>query len=154
KTAYSLFDPLLEPCFVLNRDGKVVYCNETAALVCGMTARKVQRSNFQDLFAFSEPLEWLAALDAVTDPTPYKEVHFKTPEGGEGKVQITAQEIANDSGERNWIVFVRDVTLEERLQKKYRGELEQKEGYILELQKAKAELENYSKNLEKMVEER
>lgn len=154
KSSYPLFDTLLEPCFILNKDLKVVYCNETAAVVCGLTVRKVQRSTFGELFTFSEPLDWMTAIEAVTEPTAYKEVHFKTSEGGEGKVQITCQEIANDSGERNWIVFVRDVTLEERLQLKYRGELEQKEGYILELQKAKAELENYSKNLEKMVEER
>lgn len=155
KFSYALFDQLLEPCFVLNKDLKVVYCNETAAAVCGLTVRKVQRSTFGELFSFSEPLEWMSAIESVSEATPYKEVFFKTPEGGEGKVQLTCQEIAPvTEGDRNWIVFVRDVTLEERLQKKYRGELEQKEGYILELQKAKAELENYSKNLEKMVEER
>lgn len=153
--AYSLFDALLEPCFVLNKDLKVVYCNETAAILCNLTIRKVQRSNFRDLFSFSEPVEWLNAIENVVEWTPYKEVKFSTPEGGAGKVQITCQEgppIAD--GERTWIVFVRDVTLEERLQNKYRGELEQKEGYIVELQKAQSELEKYSKNLEKMVEER
>lgn len=163
KSAYQLFDALLEPCFVVNKDLKVVYCNETASIVCGLTVRKIQRMSFPDLFTFSEPLEWMSALEQVTDATPYKEVHFKTSEGGEGKVQICCQEISMAAPgspdtevptERHWIVFVRDVTLEERLQKKYRGELEQKEGYILELQKAQAELEKYSKNLEKMVEER
>lgn len=141
KPVHSLFDSLLEPCFVLNKDLKVVYCNETAAAVCGLTVRKVQRSTFAELFTFSEPLEWMGAIEAVTDPSPYKEVHFKTSEGGEGKVQITCQELpAAEGAERTWIVFVRDVTLEERLQLKYRGELEQKE--------------NYARNLEKMVEER
>lgn len=149
---FQIFDALLEPCFVLNKDLKVVYCNETAAAVCGLTVRKVQRATFPELFTFSEPLEWLQNISAVTEAAPYKEVLFKTSEGGEGKVQITCQPVAGD--EPAWLVFVRDVTLEERLQKKYRGELEQKEGYILELQKAQAELEKYSKNLEKMVEER
>lgn len=152
-----LFDTLLEPCFVLGEDLMVRYCNETAAVVCGKTVRKVQRSSFRDIFSFSEPLDWMDNLSSVTEPTPYKEVFFKTDEGGEGKIQITCQplpaEVAGGE-ERRWIVFVRDVTLEERLQKKYRGELEQKEGYILELQKAQDELEKYSKNLEKMVEER
>lgn len=150
KTPFQLFDSLLEPCFILSKELKVVYCNETAATVCGVTVRKAQRKTFGELFTFSEPLEWMAALESVTDPTPYKEVHFTTPEGGDGKIQITCQRFDAD----HWVVFVRDVTLEERLQKKYRGELEQKEGYILELQKAQAELEKYSKNLEKMVEER
>lgn len=153
KTAYTLFDTLLEPCFVVNQDLKVVYCNETAAAICGTTQRKVQRLKLTEALTFSENLDWTADLTKVTDPTPYKEVFFKNPEGQEGKVQITCQPIANEP-EAHWVVFVRDVTLEERLQKKYRGELEQKEGYILELQKAQAELEQYSKNLEKMVEER
>lgn len=153
KTTYQLFDSLLEPCFVINKELKVVYCNETASVVCGLTIRKIQRTNFRELFTFSEPLEWLDGIEGVTDATAYKEVHFRTSEGGEGKIQITCQELP-EGDERHWLIFVRDVTLEERLQKKYRGELEQKEGYILELQKAQAELEKYSKNLEKMVEER
>ncbi|MBX2986919.1 MAG: PAS domain S-box protein [Bdellovibrionaceae bacterium] len=154
KTPFQLFDSLLEPCFILNKDLKVVYANETAATVCGQTVRRMQRLTFPELMSFSEPLEWMGGIEAVTDATPYKEVHFKTSEGGEGKVQITCQEINGGQDERHWVVFVRDVTLEERLQNKYRGELEQKEGYILELQKAQGELEKYSKNLEKMVEER
>lgn len=93
KSVHSLFDSLLEPCFVLNKDLKVVYCNETAAAVCGLTVRKVQRSTFKDLFTFSEPLEWMTAIESITDASPYKEVHFKTSEGGEGKVQITCQEM-------------------------------------------------------------
>lgn len=153
KIAYSLFDTLLEPCFVVNQELKVVYCNETAAVICGSTPRKVQRLKFTNALQFSEPLEWTTDLSKVTDPTSYKEVFFKNSEGLEGKVQITCQPIAQEP-EAHWIIFVRDVTLEERLQQKYRGELEQKEGYILELQKAQAELEQYSKNLEKMVEER
>lgn len=154
KLPYQLFDALLEPCYVLNQDLRIVYCNETAAQQCGLTVRKAQRTTFREALSFSEPIEWLENISTVTDATPYKEIHFKNNDGAEGKVQITCQEIPSGTEERNWVVFVRDVTLEERLQNKYRGELEQKEGYILELQKAQAELEKYSKNLEVMVEER
>jgi two-component system chemotaxis sensor kinase CheA len=151
---YSLFDTLLEPLFILNKDHKVVYCNETALTLCGgLTLRRIQKLKFDDLFTFNEPLEWLSKLETITDPTPYRELHFKNSEGQEGRVQITCR-LFPGGDEPNWIVFVRDVTLEERLQLKYRGELEQKEGYIEELKKAQAELEKYSKNLEKMVEER
>ncbi len=148
----SLFDALLEPCFVLNKDLKIVYCNETAAVIGGMSVRKLMRKTLPEIFQFSEPVDWLQKIENVTDATPYKEIRYQTSEGGSGKVQITCQKLPDD--EPQWIVFIRDVTLEERLQEKYRGELEQKEGYILELQQAKVELEKYSKNLEKMVEER
>lgn len=96
----------------------------------------------------------MGSLEQVLDPTPYQEVSFTTPTQKTGKVQITIQPFAETNGEKAWIVFFRDVTLEETLQKKYRAELEQKEDVILDLQKAQAELEKYSKNLEKMVDER
>lgn len=152
---YSIFDTLLEPVFVLDAEQKVVYCNEAAAIIAGLSIRKITRGmKFPELFNFSEPIDGLADIGQVTDPTPYKEVTFKSSQGEEGKVQITLQPILDAAGGTNWIVFVRDVTLEERLQKKYRAELEQKEGVIKALEDAKAQLENYSKNLEQMVAER
>lgn len=155
KAHYPLFDTLLEPTFILSAEGKVVYCNEPAAVICELSVRKISRGMmFKDLFTFSDVIDGLDNLSAVKDPTPYKEVNFETPNGQKGKVQVTIQPVQNEQGDQHWIVFVRDVTLEERLQKKYRAELEQKEDVILALQKAQAELEKYSKNLEKMVEER
>ncbi|WII73800.1 ATP-binding protein [Bdellovibrio sp. 22V] len=152
---YSLFDTLLEPVFVLNSDQKVVYCNETAAIVAGLSVRKITRGmKFLELFEFSEPIDGLKDIISISDATPYKEVNFKTSQGGEGKIQITLQPIFDSMGDKNWIVFVRDVTLEERLQKKYRAELEQKEDVIKALEDAKVQLENYSKNLEQMVADR
>lgn len=155
KIQYTLFDTLLEPVFVLNAEQKVIYCNETAAIIAGLSIRKITRGmTFGELFKFSEPIDGMADLTKVCDPTPYKEVTFTTSQGGEGKIQITLQPIFDTLGDKNWIVFFRDVTLEERLQKKYRSELEQKEGVIQDLENAKKELENYSKNLEQMVADR
>ncbi|MEN0058914.1 MAG: PAS domain S-box protein, partial [Bdellovibrio sp.] len=155
KIQYSLFDTLLEPVFVLNAEQKVVYCNEPGALIAGLSIRKITRGmKFLELFHFSEPLESLKKIIHICDATPYKEVTFTTPQGGAGKVQITLQPVFDSMGDKNWIVFVRDVTLEERLQKKYRAELEQKEDVIKALEDAKLQLENYSKNLEQMVAER
>lgn len=150
---YTLFDPLLEPVFILNGECKVVYCNETAAVLISSTVRKIMRTQpaLTDLFHFSEKIDGLEKIKEVQDPTPYKEVNFTTADGMTGKIQITIQKLPETE---NWITFIRDVTLEERLQKKYRAELDAKEGVIEELKKAQAELENYSRNLEKMVEER
>ncbi|RYZ86865.1 MAG: PAS domain-containing protein, partial [Proteobacteria bacterium] len=152
KTAYGIFDTLLEPTFALDGNGRVIYCNETAALLCEQSVRKIMRGAiFADLLKFSEPVEVLNRLPSVTDPTPYKELGFTTPSGQIGKLQMTIQ----PSGVADqWLLFARDVTLEERLQKKYRGELEQKENVIADLEKARNELERYSKNLEVMVAER
>lgn len=155
KIQYSLFDTLLEPTFVLNAELKVVYCNEPAALIVGHTIRKITRGmKFTELISFSDEIPGLKNIIHICDATPYKEVTFTTPQGSSGKVQITMQPIFDSMGDKNWIVFVRDVTLEERLQSKYRAELEQKEDVIKALEDAKVQLENYSKNLEQMVADR
>ncbi len=151
---YSQFDTLLEPLFVLEEDGKIIYANEAALNICAMPLRKALKSKFQEVLTFDEKIEWCDRLGSIIDPTSYKEVHFKNQDGQEGRVQLTCRKFTPAAPDRHWIVFVRDVTLEERLQNKYRGELEQKEGYIEELKKAQAELEEYSKNLEKMVADR
>lgn len=151
---YSQFDTLLEPLFILTEEGKVFYANETALQLCGLPFRKAQKFKFHELLTFSEKVEWCERLGSIIDPTAYKEVSFTNQEGQQGHVQLTCRKFSPADPDRHWIVYVRDVTLEERLQHKYRGELEQKEGYIEDLKKAQAELEEYSKNLEKMVEAR
>lgn len=152
-----VFDTLLEPTFIINQLKKVVYCNEPAALICELTTRKILRSQMalDQIFTFSEGIQGLGDEVQTMDPTPYQEVSFKTESGKEGKAQITLQPIkVGDINEATWVVYFRDVTLEETLQKKYRAELEQKEDVIKDLERAKAELQHYSKNLESMVAKR
>lgn len=148
----SLFDTLLEPVFILDKDLVVLYCNETASQLTDLSPRKITRAKKKifDLFTFSEPIEFLDTIVSIKDPSPYKEIKFSTATIPEGKVQLTLQPFSDSS----WILFFRDVTLEERLQKKYRAELEQKEDVIADLQSARAQLEVYSKQLESLVEER
>ncbi len=153
---YPIFDSLLEPVFVLNSEGHIIYCNETAATICGSSPRKLVRgkSRLTQAIQFEETLEYLAQLTSVTTATPYKELKFRTDSYENGKAQITIQPHAAGDGVNDYIVFFRDVTLEERLQKKYRAELEQKESYINELQSARNQLEIYSKDLESLVQQR
>lgn len=149
----KIFDTLLEPVFILNDKKEIIYCNEPAGLIADLPVRKILRAKmiFDQLFSFNDPVMALADILSNNDASPYQEVGFSNSQARTGKVQLTIQPfLANTS----WIVFFRDVTLEETLQKKYRAELEQKEDVIKDLQKARAELEKYSKNLEKMVEER
>ena len=152
----KIFDTLLEPVFILNERKEVLYCNEPASLICDSSPRKLARSKtpLDQVFQFAAPLEYIHSLAQVVDATPYQEIAFKIGDDKTGKVQITFQPFSEIDGQKTWIAFFRDVTLEETLQRKYRAELEQKEDVILDLQKAQAELEKYSKNLEQMVEER
>lgn len=152
---YALFDTLLEPVFVINENGKSVYCNEAASLIAGHSVRKISRGLlFGDLFSFSEEITYLKNIANIRDPQPYKELQFTSAAGETGKAQITIQPSPLLTTETHWIIFFRDVTLEERLQKKYRAELEQKEDFIKALENANKQLEDYSKNLEFKVQER
>ncbi len=151
----KIFDTLLEPVFILNESGQILYANEPAALLADISVRKMTRSlaPFTSVFLFAEPLNSISSLATVTDPTPYQELSFTNTVGMTGKVQITIQPFLR--GEQpSWLVFFRDVTLEETLQKKYRAELGQKEDVIKDLQIAQEKLQDYSKNLEVMVDER
>ena len=154
--SYALFDSLLEPVFVLNSDGHIIYCNEPAATICGSTPRKMVRSKqlLDQVIRFEAQVEFLSELEKLTGPTPYKELKFATDFYENGKAQITMQPASFTPGSREYLVFFRDVTLEERLQNKYRAELEQKESYIDELKSARNQLETYSKDLESLVKTR
>lgn len=153
---YTIFDSLLEPVFILNSEGFVVHCNETAATICGSTPRRIIRGKHKldQILQFTSPLEILANLKSISAPTPYKELEFSTSSYDNGKAQITIQPYMIPTLTTEYLVFFRDVTLEERLQNKYRAELDQKEAYINELKLARNQLEIYSKDLESLVQKR
>jgi two-component system chemotaxis sensor kinase CheA len=140
---YRIFDTLLEPVFVIDGEKKVLYCNEPAALICELSVRKITRGQvFDEIIKFETTPLFLQSLVELNESSPYQELNFEsTASGKTGKAQITAQPVSHTEAEKQaWLIFFRDVTLEETLQKKYRAELEQ--------------VQHYSKNLEKMVDER
>ncbi len=155
KFDFKIFDSLLEPVFVIDDKQTILYCNEPAAIISDVSVRKIirQKMTFEQLLQFSNPIELLLNLSNITEPSPYIEISFQSCAGKIGKTQLTIQPLGHDA-HNAWLIYFRDVTLEETLQKKYRAELDQKEGVIKDLQKAQAELEKYSQNLEQMVEER
>jgi two-component system chemotaxis sensor kinase CheA len=146
----QIFDSLLEPTFLVTEEGVVVYCNEPGALLADMTAKKIIRSKikYDALFQFAEPLQAFVQLSQAEGASMYQEVGFSA-NGKSGRAQITLQKIHGETA--RWLIYMRDVTLEETLQKKYRRELEQKEDVITDLETASARLEDYSKNLESMA---
>lgn len=153
---FSVFDSLLDSVFVLDADRKIRYCNSAAATLCGSSPKRLSRDvYFYDVIRiFNEELFVNKnGFDGKDTATPYTELDYELKSGKRGKTQIAIQPF-RDGDEPLWTVLLRDVTLEEVLHGKYRAELEQKQGYIVQLQQAQKELEQYSKNLEKMVEAR
>ncbi|MBX9768851.1 MAG: PAS domain-containing protein [Bdellovibrionales bacterium] len=149
---YSLFDTCLESVLVVDAQKRVVYGNEAISLLTGVRLRKFNSSQaLGNLMRFESetlPLE-ISEMSSIKGPSPYEEVSFISAEKKAGKAQVTVQPDPSASSEDpRWIVFMRDVTLEETLHVKYQGELKDKEKYIDELRRAQAALEDYSKNLE------
>ncbi len=151
---HSIFDMLLEPLFVLNTKGAVTYLNSAASQMLDLSMRKVLNArHFLDFISLSVDFPELRQLESLTEPIPYRELDFSTATGKTGRVQIGLQPQTID-GITNWIMYFRDVTLENNLHQKYKIELEQKEIYTKQLEQAHKDLSHYSEDLEKMVNER
>lgn len=156
---YRLFDSIQEVVMVIDLEGKVVFGNSAAGILFDVAARRfVSRKPFSS-FATFEPDPLLLELPNLSEASQMREVRFVTPSGKEGTVQVIVQPqpefFATDVAEQaRYIVTIRDVSLEKVLQKKYRGELDQKESVIEDLKAARSKLEDYSHNLEKMVADR
>lgn len=147
-----IFDSMLDAAVVLDREGKSLYGNAAAAQLFDVSQKRLEGGRLlTDLIQFQQPEmfspERLAGLQSAT---PYAETGFTSRSGVEGWAQISMQPF----NENEVVIFLRDVSLEQTLQRKYRSELSQKEQYISELECAREELEKYSKNLEVMVAER
>jgi two-component system chemotaxis sensor kinase CheA len=151
---YNIFDMLLEPLFVLTSDGAVVYLNSAASQMIDLSARRaLNAKHFLDLLSLSADFPELRQLAKHTDPIPYRELDFTALSGKEGRVQIAL--IPQKMGDTtHWVMYFRDVTLENNLHQKYKAELEQREIYTQQLEQAHKELAQYSENLEKMVDDR
>jgi two-component system chemotaxis sensor kinase CheA len=154
---YSFFDGLIDAVFVIGDDRGIVYCNEAAAKLCDSSVRRLAKGKpIYDTIEFSDANLYVMpqGSEGRDIAAPLKEIHFKLKSGKAGKVQIAIQPFKESSGLLRWVVLARDVTLEEVLHAKYHKQLEEKEVYIQQLQAAQKQLEQYSKNLEQMVEAR
>lgn len=153
---FELFDSLIDSVVVIDENRRIGYCNESAAHLAGSSVRRLSKGvEFLSAFNIENGQKFVfgGGEAGQNEALPREEVGMKRLDGSRGVWQITIQPFDNQ-GKASWLIIMHDVSLEESLHGKYQGELEQKEVYIKELQSAKDQLELYSKNLEKMVEER
>jgi len=156
---YKLFDSIQEVVIVVDQNGNSIFGNLAAGLLFEVAARRFASKKPLSAFATFTPNPLDVDLSSLHEPSQMKEVSFTTPSGKEGSVQVIVQPqpvffTTEESEQGRFIVTIRDVSLEKVLQKKYRGELDQKESVIEDLKSARAKLEDYSHNLEKMVADR
>lgn len=137
---FSVFDSILDAAFVVDQDGKIVYCNDAAATLCQTSVRRVVgKAKLSDLLTLATAgiLPFTETSQGRTMATPFIETDFHVPKADKmGKGQLAVRPIEGG----HWAFFIRDVSLEEALYSKFRSELAQKE--------------DYARNLEKLVEAR
>ena len=158
-SALRAFDTLIDVVLAVDSELCVRYGNGPASELLEVSVKRL---------ASGKPLsQWIEisgddfdvnAFALAKEPSPYRELAFTTPSGKSGWIQASAQpapaEILPEGSGPLWLIYLRDVSLEKTLFEKYKSELDQKEVVIDDLRAAQAKLEDYSRNLEKMVEAR
>ncbi len=139
---HSLFDNLYCPVLIVNESLKVIYCNDAILGLLGVSSRTLRRSNsVLDQIQFDPPMFENVDLKDVILPTPYQEVILESREGTKAKGQVAIQPLGEAPDELGlWLIYIRDVTLEEKLQAKYRKEMQQKQTMIEALAKTSSAL--------------
>lgn len=158
---YKLFDTFYDAVLVVDEQSRCFYGNVAATLLLEMSARRLSSGKPVTQFVAMEPdpIALEGDLSKLTDAGQLREIVFTTNAGKKGWAQVVIQPVPSffphPEGEpKRFVMCLRDVSLERVLHEKYRAELDGKEAVIADLKVARAQLEDYSKNLEKMVEAR
>ncbi|OQW50472.1 MAG: hypothetical protein A4S09_01370 [Proteobacteria bacterium SG_bin7] len=148
---FKYFDTLLDSIFLVDEKMEVIYCNEAAAELTGISNRRLRSSQLKKVLTLDNNLiSKIENSPKKTDSFPYTESKYTSSKGKTGIVWIAAQRVENNK----WLLIFRNMTIEAVLQKKYQVEIEEKKAMIVKLENAQKELEKYSKNLEDMVRDR
>jgi len=155
---YAVFDSLQDSVIVIDSCHGVYYANQAASFLLDVSVKRLKNAKpLSDFIVFKS--EIAAPHEMPQDgSSQMREIEYTTASQKSGSLQINLQidttTIDLSEADKRWIVYMRDVSLEKILHEKYMGELDQKEDVIKDLRTAQAQLEDYSKNLEKMVEQR
>jgi two-component system chemotaxis sensor kinase CheA len=152
---YSVYDLLLDAVIVIDRGGLVQYCNDAFATLIDLPVKRIKTGQPIEKYIQCEPALFpdVSDLENMTEAQKYREIKFQSKTVEEGLVLTTLVPI-DEKSDGSIVIYMRDMTLEEKLQNKYREQLRKKEEVIEQLKIAHAALEDYSKNLELKVKER
>jgi two-component system chemotaxis sensor kinase CheA len=154
---YKIFDTLQDLVLVVDGKWNLYYGNSVASELFGVSTRRLTGGKpLSSFLEFANPVLGEGGFPK-DEPTAYREVPFACGNGKSGWAQVSLQmdPLSEPTDEAaRWILYFRNVSLEKTLHDKYRAELDQKEVVIADLRKARAQLEDYSKNLELMVSNR
>lgn len=133
--SFTVLDSLFDAAIVIGHNGDLCYCNDSFSSLCEIPLKQIlKKKNLKELLTFT-PDELLnpKSLDKLDLACPYEEITYVSASQKSGRAQISMQPILDSSGQKKILIFLHDVSLEERLQSKYRSELSQKDKKIFEI---------------------
>ncbi|MGE3759270.1 MAG: diguanylate cyclase, partial [Pseudobdellovibrionaceae bacterium] len=139
-SAWKVFDNLMDAVFIVDSEKRLYFVNECFRHLCEVPLRAVaQREDVTKFINLPDSL-WtiLSEAPGSNEPRRYREVEFTTKTGMAGKVQALNDYLPLEplTGNAQLYFFVlRDVTLEVRLQSKYKEQIANNEHLIGELQR-------------------
>jgi diguanylate cyclase (GGDEF)-like protein len=149
----KVFDTLLDGVIILDKKLNILYANEALGVLSEMPAKRFKVGDpLGKYLEFNPPIFEAINFSNLRDASTYIEVVMKAASGAEARVRISAQPLSGASADQ-FILFIRDVTLEETLQRKYRDELLQKEGFIEQLETALKDVSQKKNELDRKVYE-
>lgn len=148
---YECFSRWLDGVIVINQDKEIIYLNDFACHMFGLSYRGTlrKRPHFYDEIKLD--IEDLFCCEHGTlgkyESTFHHEGTFSTKSGKEGYTQAIVTPDFNSFGKRfNWIVFLKDINVEKSLTIKYKTEQEDKEHTLSKLGDTKQKLEKASED--------
>jgi len=138
-----LFDSLVNGVIIVDEEKKVLYTNPAVQQMCGLHSNRIRKKELSSILSFKPDVLDLE-LKEIVDATPYREVTLTPRIGSVATVQVTIQPLSGHmlNGQivgshifknQLWLMYIHDVTLEEKLQKKYIKQLREKEEFIKKL---------------------
>ncbi|RME15772.1 MAG: GGDEF domain-containing protein [Bdellovibrio sp.] len=121
---YEVFDSLLDGVVVFDKEGVIRYLNTAASDIVGIPEKRIlNKMKFEECFKLKD-FPWKEDYLKIQQATPYAEVVLSTKDGEEKIVQVSIQPEEHGSSQNSrWIVFLKNLTLEARLQEKYVREM-------------------------------
>lgn len=150
---YRYFEVFLDGVIVIDKDLRLIYCNEVAGHLCGIGfSEAVVGQPLNRWITFENGfLSDASILTTNSDGIPYIDGVMRVGEGKAILVRASALRLEHgDLDHPHWVVVIREITQDNQVTTSLRA----KEGEISKLEEAQNQLEQYSKNLEFMVRQR
>lgn len=143
----------MDGILVIDTSGNLVYCNEALSTLTQIPLRQLRKKkNINEILKFEASSTELSKenLENLTEASPYTEVSIASNSGSLATVQVCFQPVFVNE-KKNILIFIKDVTLEERLQEKYKKELRQKEEVIEKLEGTLSNLSKKNTELDRKI---